>query len=197
MCFYVRLSRALVGNLLTRIWSDLVDSIAMCKRRCIYRCGMVVSGYDDVGPTNEENINMDFDVDQSDLANQIEDKPWYHKTDRRKAQEMVFSGGNGCFLVRPSSKHALTLTLWYNNRAYNIPIRKREDQKISLGNRKPNEKFFETIEDLIMFYHSEELILFSRGEKTGKCALRCCPAQVSKVQRHVIIELMPEYIIHI
>ncbi|CAA9995147.1 unnamed protein product, partial [Nesidiocoris tenuis] len=52
----------------------------------------------------------------------------------------AYPGGDGCFLVRPSSKHMMTLQLWYKGRSFNIPIRQRDDNQISLGTLKPNER---------------------------------------------------------
>ena len=94
---------------------------------------------------------------------EVTSMPWYKKIDRKKGEEIlrngmwrifflhrlhfpttsfVISGIDGYFLVRPSSNAGtyLTLTLWYNNRTYNIPIRKRKDGKFALGTPKTNEQ---------------------------------------------------------
>ncbi|XP_073986614.1 B-cell linker protein [Rhodnius prolixus] len=194
MCFYIRIFRALVHNLAVRLWTDFVDWIVVWKRRFIYRCHRLVSRYDDVGPV-ESTVSYPA-TDQSDIATGLEDKPWYHAVDRRKAHELVYTGGDGCYLVRPSSTHPLTLTLWFGNRPYNIAIRKREDGKVALGTRKNNERTFTNIEEMIKFYETEELILFSCGERTGKCALRSTPDRIPlaiekerKQLRHILIHI--------
>ncbi|KAK9510274.1 hypothetical protein O3M35_005094 [Rhynocoris fuscipes] len=193
MCFYIRIFRALLHNLAVRLWGDFVDWLVLCKRRFIYRCHNLVSRYDDVGPF--ENIVNYPAIDQSDIAIGLEDKPWFHLVDRRKAHELVSSGGDGCFLVRPSSSHPLTLTLWHGSRPYNIAIRKREDGKVALGTKKNNERTFSNVEEMIKFYETEELILFSCGERTGKCALISTPDKLPvhdkdrKHLRHILIHI--------
>ncbi|XP_066906975.1 lymphocyte cytosolic protein 2 isoform X2 [Halyomorpha halys] len=166
MCFYLRVTRALVLNLARRLWTDVADWVVMVKRRCLYRVRRCFSRYDDVGPDNTP-LEETF-CDQSNI------------------------GGDGCFIVRKSTKHPLTLTLFYRNRPYNIPIRKREDKKIALGSKKQNERVFETVTDLINHYGKEELILFSGGEKTGTTALISSPsdAQIEKMCKQTLHHVM-------
>ncbi|CAH1396305.1 unnamed protein product [Nezara viridula] len=190
MCFYLRVSRALVLNLARRLWTDVADWAVLVKRRCLYRLRRCISRYDDVGPDNTP-LEETF-CDQSNIDDGLNDKKWYLDVDRRTAEEMVSTGGDGCFIVRKSAKHPLTLTLFYRNRPYNIPIRKREDKKIALGTKKQNERVFETVTDLINHYGKEELILFSGGEKTGITALISSPsdAQIEKMCKQTLHHVM-------
>lgn len=193
MCFYVRVSRALVGNLARRLWTDCRDWMIITKRRCLYRIRNCFSNYDDVGP--DESAVDDSACNQSGLGADIESSPWYMNADRKLAQDLVMAGGDGCFLVRKSSRHPLTLTLAYRNRPYNIPIRKREDNRVALGSRKQNERTFPSVNELIEHYKKDELILFSGGEKTGKVALSSFPSKseyekrCKQVPRHVMVHV--------
>ena len=81
-------------------------------------------------------------------------QPWYKPVDRKTAEEMVRKGDlgkkyfalfntssiavgqNGCFLVR-DSRHGgadspLTLTLFNNDKVFNISIRLRKDGKVAV-----------------------------------------------------------------
>lgn len=73
---------------------------------------------------------------------EVSSMPWYKEVDRKKGEELLKNGVDGYFLIRPSSKGeaCLTLTLWFHNRVYNIPIRKRGDKKFALGTPKANEQ---------------------------------------------------------
>ncbi|EEB11663.1 sh2 domain containing protein, putative [Pediculus humanus corporis] len=108
---------------------------------------------------------------------EVTSMPWYKKIDRKKGEEILRNGIDGYFLVRPSSNADtyLTLTLWYNNRTYNIPIRKRKDGKFALGTPKTNEQCFDSIEYMVKNYQSEKLVLYSNGVQTGKTLLTKYP----------------------
>ena len=79
-------------------------------------------------------------------------EPWYKPVDRKTAEEMVKKGNrtfvntliffsvpvgkNGCFLVRDSIHGGvdspLTLTLFNNDKVFNISIRLRKDGKVAV-----------------------------------------------------------------
>ena len=79
-------------------------------------------------------------------------EPWYKPVDRKTAEEMVKKGNrtfvntliffsvpvgkNGCFLVRDSIHGGvdspLTLTLFNNDKVFNISIRLRADGKVAV-----------------------------------------------------------------
>lgn len=67
MCFYLRVSRALVLNLARRLWTDVADWAVLVKRRCMYRVRRCISRYDDVGPDNTP-LEETF-CDQSNIGN--------------------------------------------------------------------------------------------------------------------------------
>ncbi|XP_075214485.1 uncharacterized protein LOC142320507 isoform X2 [Lycorma delicatula] len=153
MCLYVRLLGSLGKNLITRIGSELADCLVATKQCIVYRlCGCFCKSTDDddVGsetpvtsqPESIHQLQPDECPDgEYDLTAEIGHQAWFHRVDRRTAQEMVRNGGQGCFLVRPSGSgnNALTLTLWHRHRPFNILIRHREDGLFALGTRKQNE----------------------------------------------------------
>ncbi|PSN34741.1 hypothetical protein C0J52_23122 [Blattella germanica] len=108
---------------------------------------------------------------------ELTQQPWYHEVDRKQSVELLKNGEDGSFLVRPSSQsqNALTLTLWYNGRIYNINVRHRTDGRYALGTEKPKEQSFTSIEELVYNYQSEKLVLYSGGEKTGRALLKSSP----------------------
>lgn len=108
---------------------------------------------------------------------ELTQQPWYHNVDRKQSEELLKNGEDGSFLVRPSSQghNALTLTLWYNGRLYNISIRHRSDGRYALGTEKAKEQSFTSVEELIENYKSEKLVLYSGGEKTGRALLTTSP----------------------
>uniref|UniRef100_A0A0A9WX97 B-cell linker protein n=1 Tax=Lygus hesperus TaxID=30085 RepID=A0A0A9WX97_LYGHE len=147
MCTYLALTGSLLRGIFRRVFNDLIDWIVFQRNSFC--------------PTGNATIERNY-----------EDRPWFHRVDRRRGQQLVEEGGNGCFLVRPSTKHMLTLSLWYNGRAYNIPIRRRDDAQYSLGTMKPNERVFTDLDEIVDHYGArEELILFSKGTTTGRCRL--------------------------
>lgn len=111
------------------------------------------------------------------LPANLEHQPWFHNVDRKQAEELIKNGVDGYFLIRPSSQsqNPLTLTLWYNQRVYNISVRQRKDGRIALGFEKPDEQSFLSIEEMIVNYQSENLLLFSRNERTGRTVLTKSP----------------------
>ncbi|BET02695.1 SH2 domain [Nesidiocoris tenuis] len=159
MCRYLWLTASIVRGVLRRLITDVVDWL-LFRSPC---------------PPSV--------LPQSQTERNYEDRPWFHRVDRRRGHQLVEEGGDGCFLVRPSSKHMMTLQLWYKGRSFNIPIRQRDDNQISLGTLKPNERFFPDLDELIEYYKTrEDLILFSKGVQRGTCRLKN-PARVPR-QRH-------------
>ncbi|KAL0114231.1 hypothetical protein PUN28_011497 [Cardiocondyla obscurior] len=85
---------------------------------------------------------------------------------------------DGYFLLRPSTTNPgnpLALVLWYKDRVYNVPVRKRNDNRYALGSAKVNEPSFSTVEEIVMFYMKEELMLHSGGVPTGSTRLTDTP----------------------
>lgn len=107
----------------------------------------------------------------------LEHQPWFQNVDRKQAEELIKNGIDGYFLIRPSSQsqNPLTLTLWFNHRVYNISVRQRKDGRIALGFEKPDEQSFSSIEEMVINYQSENLLLFSRNERTGRTVLTKSP----------------------
>lgn len=115
------------------------------------------------------------------LPSSLDHQPWFHNVDRKQAEELIKNGVDGYFLIRPSSQsqNPLTLTLWYNQRVYNISVRQRKDGRIALGFEKPDEQSFSSIEEMVTNYQSENLLLFSRNERTGRTVLKNSPPKIS------------------
>ncbi|XP_034254768.1 B-cell linker protein-like [Thrips palmi] len=115
------------------------------------------------------------------LPANLDHQPWFHNVDRKQAEELIKNGVDGYFLIRPSSQsqNPLTLTLWYNQRVYNISVRQRKDGRIALGFEKPDEQSFSSIEEMVINYQSENLLLFSRNERTGRTVLKKSPPKLS------------------
>ncbi|XP_012523924.1 lymphocyte cytosolic protein 2 isoform X2 [Monomorium pharaonis] len=111
------------------------------------------------------------------------DKPWFHNITREAAtiliKERTYSNPqDGYFLLRPSTTNPgnpLALVLWYKDRVYNVPVRKRNDNRYALGTLKVNERSFSTVEEIVSFYVKEELMLYSGGVPTGSTRLTDTP----------------------
>lgn len=112
------------------------------------------------------------------------DKPWFHNISREQAIILIKEQGtysnpqDGYFLLRPSTTNLgnpLTLVLWYKDRVYNVPVRKRNDNRYALGSAKVNELSFSTVEEIIVFHMKEELMLYSGGVQTGSTKLTDTP----------------------
>lgn len=112
------------------------------------------------------------------------DKPWYHNVTREQAAILIKEQGtysnpqDGYFLLRPSTTNfgnPLALVLWYKDRVYNVPVRKRTDNRYALGSAKVNELSFLTVEEIVAFYMKEELMLHSGGVQTGSTRLTDTP----------------------
>ncbi|XP_039314209.1 serine/arginine repetitive matrix protein 1 isoform X2 [Solenopsis invicta] len=111
------------------------------------------------------------------------DKPWFHNVTREQAiiliKERTYSNPqNGYFLLRPSTTNPgnpLALVLWFKDRVYNVPVRKRNDNRYALGSAKMNERSFSTVEEIVQLYMKEELILYSGGVPTGSTRLTDTP----------------------
>ncbi|XP_014212171.1 cytokine-dependent hematopoietic cell linker-like [Copidosoma floridanum] len=87
---------------------------------------------------------------------------------------------DGCFLLRPSTTNPdnpMTLVLWFKDKVYNIPVRRRPDNKYALGTPKSEEQAFDSIDDIVPHFKSESLILFSGGVEMGCTMLTDTPSK--------------------
>ncbi|XP_011142150.2 lymphocyte cytosolic protein 2 isoform X2 [Harpegnathos saltator] len=111
------------------------------------------------------------------------DKPWFHNVTREQANALIKertynNPQDGYFLLRPSITNLgnpLALVLWYKDRVYNVPVRKRSDNRYALGSAKMNEQSFSTVEEIVAFYMREELVLHTGGMQTGSTKLTDTP----------------------
>ncbi|XP_015188847.1 PREDICTED: uncharacterized protein LOC107072992 isoform X5 [Polistes dominula] len=114
------------------------------------------------------------------------DKPWFHNVTRSQAITLITEQstyGNpqdGYFLLRPSTTNVnspLALVLWCKDRVYNIPVRKRSDNRYALGSPKLNEQSFSSVEEIVTCYTKEELVLYTGGVQTGSTKLTDTPSK--------------------
>ena len=112
------------------------------------------------------------------------DKPWFHNVTREQATALIneqSTYGNpqdGYFLLRPSTTNVnnpLALVLWYKDRVYNVAVRKRPDNRYALGLAKVNEQSFTNVEEIVMFYTREDLLLCSGDVIMGSTKLTDTP----------------------
>ncbi|XP_046832240.1 uncharacterized protein LOC124430135 isoform X1 [Vespa crabro] len=113
------------------------------------------------------------------------EKPWFHNVTREQAIILITEQGtygnsqdDGYFLLRPSTTNVnspLALVLWCRDRVYNIPVRKRSDNRYALGSVKVNETSFSSVEEIVTCYMKEELVLYTGGVQTGSTKLTGTP----------------------
>jgi len=112
------------------------------------------------------------------------DKPWYHNIAREQAITLIKQQGtysnplDGYFLIRPSTTNLcnpFTLVLWYKDKVYNIPVRKRTDNRYALGSARAKELSFSSVEEIVAYHTKEELPLYSGGVPTGSTRLTDTP----------------------
>lgn len=113
---------------------------------------------------------------------QYTEKPWFHNVTRERAMALIREQctypQDGYFLVRPSTtnhSNPLTLVLWFKDRVYNVPVRKRVDNRFALGSEKMNEQSFATVEEIVHYYSREELFLYTGGIQMGSTTLSDTP----------------------
>lgn len=116
------------------------------------------------------------------------EKPWFHNITREQATVLIReppegtygNSPDGYFLLRPSTSNPnnpLALVLWYKDRVYNVPVRKRADNRYALGTAKLKEQSFVNVEEIVTFYTKEELVLHTGGVQAGSTRLTNTPAK--------------------
>ncbi|XP_063435132.1 B-cell linker protein-like isoform X3 [Mytilus trossulus] len=123
----------------------------------------------------EENNNEDDDQEIYDDAISFEDpllkERWYFgEIDRMVGNDKLKKvGTNGSFLLRKSTKggnnQPYTLMVLYNDHIYNLKIRERNDGRMAIGEEKPDEMSFMTVENLIKHHQSNDVILVHKDGK--------------------------------
>ncbi|XP_044593740.1 uncharacterized protein LOC123271461 isoform X2 [Cotesia glomerata] len=106
---------------------------------------------------------------------------WFHNVTREQAIALIKERArNGYFLLRPSTSdlnNPLVLVLWFKDRVYNVPVRKRTDSRYALGSLKADEQTFATVEEIVKFYSKDELVLYSGGIQMGRTRLADTPSK--------------------
>merc|ERR1711874_747311 len=126
-------------------------------------------------PYQEESLEMESPSCQDSPLSQY---PWYQAIDRRRAEQMVKQlNRDGGFVVR-DSKHGgqdspYTLTVYNNNKVFNINIRVRKDRMISLGKEKVDEEVYPSIERMVEHHtmHSLKLTAGDTGTQHSSTTL--------------------------
>lgn len=123
----------------------------------------------------EENNNEDDDQEIYDDAISFEEpllkERWYFgEIDRMVGNDKLKKVGvNGSFLLRKSTKggnnQPYTLMVLYNDHIYNLKIRERNDGRMAIGEEKPDEMSFKSVEDLIKHHQSNDVILVHKDGK--------------------------------
>ncbi|XP_052101456.1 B-cell linker protein-like isoform X4 [Mytilus californianus] len=123
----------------------------------------------------EENNNEDDDQEIYDDAISFEEpllkERWYFgEIDRMVGNDKLKKvGANGSFLLRKSTKggnnQPYTLMVLYNDHIYNLKIRERNDGRMAIGEEKPDEMSFKSVEDLIKHHQSNDVILVHKDGK--------------------------------
>ncbi|XP_057340680.1 lymphocyte cytosolic protein 2-like [Microplitis mediator] len=112
---------------------------------------------------------------------------WFHNVTRDQAISLIKDRAhNGYFLLRPSTSdlnNPLVLVLWFRDRVYNVPVRKRTDSRFALGSLKADEQTFTNVEDIIKFYSKEELVLYSGGVQMGRTRLIDTPTKSTSAHK--------------
>ncbi|GLH02862.1 Uncharacterized protein GBIM_08819 [Gryllus bimaculatus] len=123
--------------------------------------------------------------------------PWYFNVDRARGEEILRNSEDGTFMIRPSSKtqNALTLTLKYGKRPFNICVRHRPDGRFALGTAKPTEQTFSSVEELVNHYKTNELLLYSNGKQAGIVVLTSPPRKDPSSQDVYDSQITAEFII--
>ncbi|GAB1607879.1 hypothetical protein Ahia01_001071800 [Argonauta hians] len=98
--------------------------------------------------------------------NYLEELSWFHgKSGREEIQKVLqIHEKSGMYAVRRSnrisSEHLYSLTLYHKGTIYNFPIRTRKlDKKFALGYEKPGEPAFSSLEELVTYFNSHDIIL--------------------------------------
>jgi len=129
-------------------------------------------------PVKQASISLHNSINEVDLGSSIWSSssdgcslslyPWYQAIDRRRAEELLKQlHKDGGFVVR-DSKHGgqdspYTLTVYNNNKVFNINIRTRPDGKIALGKEKVDEQAYPSIENMVE-HHTNQPIKLTAGD---------------------------------
>ncbi|EEZ98032.2 titin [Tribolium castaneum] len=109
----------------------------------------------------------------------INDEPFYRNTDRRGAKQLLQNLANGAFLIRPSRKYFLSLTLKHNGRYFNLGIEKGPNNKIRLNTE--NESMspeFATLKDFVEYFSREQLTFQHQGRTVALLLKKILPPEV-------------------
>jgi hypothetical protein len=116
----------------------------------------------------------------------LQSYPWFvGELGRKEAEAKIRAfGQDGAFVVRTSqnggARNPYALTLLYSNNPYHLHIRKRADNKFAIGNEKPDEIIFQTVQELVKFYQQNMIDLIGdsrRNIAAGRVLLKVCMAK--------------------
>lgn len=95
------------------------------------------------------------------------EEEFYKNVSREKAEYLLEDRQDGTFIMRPSNSSEMgVLSVIQDGKVFHLNIRRRDDDLIALGSEKINEKTFEDIDNLINYYISNYLVLYSDHQET-------------------------------
>ncbi|XP_045477102.1 uncharacterized protein LOC123682501 [Harmonia axyridis] len=150
MCWCFKVSFKVVRNLAGRCFRELLFcAYGMCLVCCCSNNGYYA---DDDAEKNE--------------GGQVKEE-FYRNVSREKAEYLLQNRQDGTFIIRPSNGSEVeALSVVQDGKVYHLNIRRRDDNLIALGSEKINEKTFEGLDNLINYYISNYLVLYSEERRT-------------------------------
>ncbi|KAI6650454.1 B-cell linker protein isoform X4 [Oopsacas minuta] len=99
----------------------------------------------------------------------LEEQVWFKNTFDRHLSESFLRQYNkdGGFVVRPSTKEGAgnySFSIYYQGEIRHLKLRKKINNKYSVGEEKENELEFESVSDCVKYHRTEPLILKAGGE---------------------------------
>ncbi|KAL3272497.1 hypothetical protein HHI36_013974 [Cryptolaemus montrouzieri] len=150
MCWCLKVSIRVLRNLACRCFSDVL----FCMYSMCLVCCCAKNGY-----------HMDDIIEKPDEKEPKEE--FYKNVSREKAEYLLENQQDGTFIIRPSKNSDIgVLSLVQDSKIFHLNIRRRHDNLIALGSEKINEKTFKDLDNLINYYISNYLVLYSDEEET-------------------------------
>ncbi|XP_044760023.1 uncharacterized protein LOC123317517 [Coccinella septempunctata] len=150
MCWCFKVSFKVVRNLSKRCFRELLFCVyGMCLVCFCSRNGYYAE--EDAESNEEDQVKEEF----------------YKNVSREKAEYLLEDRQDGTFIIRPSNRSKVgVLSVVQDNKVFHLNIRRRDDDLIALGSEKINEKTFEDLDNLINYYISNYLVLYSDEQQT-------------------------------
>ncbi|KAF0314213.1 DnaJ subfamily A member 2 [Amphibalanus amphitrite] len=88
-------------------------------------------------------------------------RPWYRDVHRGRAERLLHGRTDGCFLVRPTTKPGCvaTLSVALAGGCRHLPVRRRADGRLALGQAKEDEASFDSLDGMVEFHRDQPLVV--------------------------------------